>query len=50
MNWLIYIAGWFIGWGIFNALYKGVDTNAFTIVKVVVWTMAWIWFCWRFIP
>jgi len=54
MNWLIYISGWFIGWAVWNGLinYTSKDKkeeNAVTIVKLTIWTMMWIWVCWRFI-
>ena len=51
MNWLIYIAGWFLGWAIFNGLirYTGKDENWVTAIKLVIWSMLWIWVCWRFI-
>lgn len=51
MNWLIYIAGWFWGWGITNVLMHGDEKHpdAMMTVKLIVWTMTWIWICWRFI-
>jgi len=55
MNWLIYIAGFCFGWAIFNGLinadgflkYKGIDIA--TIVKLTIWSMMWVWICWKFI-
>jgi len=49
MNWLIYISGWVIGWAFFNGLIQNGNDNFNVIVKIIVWTMVWIWICWRFI-
>jgi len=53
MNWLIYISGWFLGWVFFNGYVqfqgKDVNKNIVCVVKVLMWTMMWVWFCWRFI-
>jgi len=53
MNWLIYISGWFWGLGLVNAHVKyetnKKNENFFMCVKLVLWTMTWIWVCWKFI-
>lgn len=54
MNWLLYIPGWLIGWAIVNGLVRvrdgsPVDGDVLFIIKIVTWTMLWIWFCWKFI-
>lgn len=52
MNLLIYISGWFWGWAIVNhfiELDKVAYNNSALYVKIVLWTMTWIWICWRFI-
>ena len=50
MNWLIYIAGWFWGWGITNAIFCPEDKSNFTLIfKIIIWSMTWIWICWKFI-
>lgn len=53
MNWLIYIAGWFWGLGLTNSWinweHKKEQANFFLCFKLILWTMTWIWICWRFI-
>lgn len=57
MNWLIYIGGWFFGWAIWNSI-TGIKERTYLdylktdwtlIIKLITWTMTWIWICWRFI-
>ena len=49
MNWLLYIAGWALGWSFVNGLIeckiKGKYDNEGFYFKIVMWTMLWIWFC-----
>ena len=51
MNWLIYIAGWVGGWAIWNTLLSdGVnEKNYIFMSKLILWTMLWVWICWKFI-
>jgi hypothetical protein len=54
MNWFIYISGWAIGWGIFNALFdtrelEKKNEDFALVAKIAMWTMFWVWFCWKFI-
>jgi len=51
MNWLLYISGWFIGWVFWNGLIKNGNGQGelITIIKLITWTMLWIWICWRFV-
>lgn len=53
MNWFIYIAGWVWGLGFVNANVIDpigrMSRDQFMIVKLILWTMTWIWICWRFI-
>ena len=48
MNWLIYISGWFFGLFALVKLDIADDFEEF-IILCCMWTMAWIWICWRFI-
>lgn len=51
MNWLLYIPGWFLGWALFNdfVLPRENYNDAILVVKLVIWTMLWVWICWKFI-
>ena len=50
MNFLLYIGGWWLGWAFFNGFVMSEKGDNFaTMLKVIIWTMLWIWFCWRFI-
>lgn len=46
MNWLIYIAGWWWGLALTNSFFHD---DVYMGFKLVIWTMTWVWFCWRFI-
>lgn len=55
LNWLLWIPGWFFGFAVVNRFVTGQkvksgEENNFTLVlKIVMWTLTWIWICWRFI-
>jgi len=51
MNWLIYISGWFLGWAFWNSFlnFPNDKTDMNVYIKLVSWTMMWIWICWKFI-
>lgn len=49
MNWLIYISGWFFG-AYASSYYVADHSRNWTVwLTLTMWTMAWVWFCWRFI-
>lgn len=52
MNWLIYISGWILGlWVTDKISYKSPLASEVmsNLIDTIVWTMAWVWICWRFI-
>lgn len=50
MNYLLLLPGWFLGWAIVNTLIKTDESSNFGfLVKITLWTLAWIWIFWRFI-
>lgn len=51
MNWLIYISGWWFGGAFILRLIFGRKQPEIEhlSINILMWTMAWIWFCWRFI-
>ena len=50
MNWLLYISGWVFGWVVINTfVYPSNKDNRVFVVKLIMWTMLWVWICWRFI-
>lgn len=51
MNWLIYISGWFWGYLILHININGRDllrTSPKCFIDIL-WTMTWVWICWKFI-
>lgn len=52
MNWLIYLGGYLFGWALWNGILGGEKANTnnlFLLVKLLSWTMTWVWICWKFI-
>ena len=48
MNWLIYIAGFFVGGFIIGKVFHDYEDKKVGYM-VFVWLMIWIWVCWKFI-
>ena len=62
LNWLIWLPGWFFGFSLVDKFITieaeqkkdilGLPTWSALIaffIKLLLWTMAWIWIYWRFI-
>jgi hypothetical protein len=51
MNWLIYIAGWIIGWALINTIINapGANKDITLFMKIITWSLVWVWICWKFI-
>ena len=51
MDWLFYLGGCWLTYGILNGLIKSVPKYEIfqAWMTFITWTMVWVWFCWRFV-